>query len=204
MSIPRIAYGALAVSSVLVALSTVRVVFAPLALVMPAMAHYLPEIPGPLFAHIIFGPLALALMPFQFWSGLRSKRPALHRGLGYGYVISVLIAALAALALLPRFLGTGFGALGFLLLALVWIGCTGQAVLAARKGDYAAHRLWMIRSAALTFGAVTLRLQLPVLFAAGYTLPTAYDLLAWDSWLPNLILVELWHNAKRRTLRRAV
>ncbi len=204
MTIATISKWFFGVSSLLVAFATARVLFAPIALVMPDMAHYLPLIPWAVFAHIVFASIALALAPFQFWSGLRARRPWLHRSLGYGYVLSVMIAAFGSLALLPEFLGSGWAAIGFFLLALAWIACTALAVKAARAKDFVAHRVWMLRSAALTFGAVTLRLQLPLLFAAGYSLPGAYDLLAWDSWVPNLIVIELWLNAKRRTSRRAL
>lgn len=198
MSMPRILSLIFALASVLVALSTARVLFAPMTLVMPVMQHYLTEVPLAVLGHILFGPLALMVMPFQFWDRLRRNSAGLHRGLGYVYVVSVLIASGGALALLPHFPGTLWGGAGFLLLALAWTGTTVLAVAAARNGDLARHRVWMIRSAALTFSAVTLRLQLPFLFAAGYSLPAAYDLLAWDCWVPNLILVQLWLNAKRR------
>lgn len=186
-----------AISSLLVAIATARILFAPMALVMPALAHYLPEAPVALFAHIVFASLALGLMPLQFWSGLRAMRPRLHRWIGYGYVSCVVISGLGALALLPEFLGTRFAALGLFLLALIWIFCTARAVFAARSGDFVAHRRWMIRSAALSFAAVTLRLQLPLVFAAGYDLPGAYSLLAWDSWLPNLLVAEIYLKTKK-------
>lgn len=193
-----------AVICVVVALMTTRILFAPIGLVMPDIAYYLPTNAVGAFGHIIFAPIALALMPFQFWTGLRTKRPKLHRFLGYGYVISVVLAALASLWLLPDFRGTRFAATGFFFLAIFWIACTGLAVQAARRRDFTAHQRWMLRSAALTFGAVTLRLQLPILFLAGYSLPGGYDLLAWDAWVPNLIVIEIWLKAKRRALRHAL
>ena len=48
----------------------------------------------------------------------------------------------------------------------------------------------MIRSAALTFSAVTLRLELPLLVASGLELPTAYATMAWLGWVPNLLAAE--------------
>ncbi len=49
---------------------------------------------------------------------------------------------------------------GFLLLGLMWIGCTLEALLRIRGGDVEGHRRWMVRSVALTLAAVTLRLYL--------------------------------------------
>ena len=54
--------------SIAIAVVSVRFLFAPLAEVMPHMAHYLPALPLPLYGHLVFGPLALVLMPFQFWT----------------------------------------------------------------------------------------------------------------------------------------
>lgn len=176
----------------LVALAALRILFAPISLVMPAMAHYQLILPVPMYLHIIFGPISLFLLPFQFWHGLRQRKPRLHRAVGYGYFLSVIVSAIASLALLAQFLGSVSAAVGLFFLALLWIATTLRAVGLARQGKFAAHRVWMIRSAALTFGAVSLRLQLGALMAAGYDLPAAYDLLAWSAWVPNLLLVEYW------------
>ena len=84
----------------------------------------------------------------------------------------------------------------FGLLAVLWLAVTGQAVWLAMQRRIAEHRIWMIRSAALTFAAVTLRLYLPVLvvtmgFDAGYVA------VAWLCWVPNVIVAE-WIIRRRR------
>ena len=53
--------------------------------------------------------------------------------------------------------GWGFGAL-----AVCWFFATSRAVMLAIQGRIAEHRQWMIRSWAMTFAAVTLRLYLPI------------------------------------------
>lgn len=58
--------------------------------------------------------------------------------------------------------------------------------------DFQAHRKWMARSFALTFGAVTLRIYLPSFLAMGLPFDKAYPLVAWVSWVPNLLAVELF------------
>ena len=52
------------------------------------------------------------------------------------------------------------------LLALVWLLATLLAVRAARAGDFARHEVWALRSFALTFAAVTLRIYLGAFAAA--------------------------------------
>lgn len=49
---------------------------------------------------------------------------------------------------------------------------------------------WAIRSFALTFSAVTIRLQLGAGFAAGQRFKDFYWMLSWTCWIPNLILAE--------------
>ncbi|RZJ36326.1 MAG: DUF2306 domain-containing protein, partial [Brevundimonas sp.] len=61
-----------------------------------------------------------------------------------------------------------------------------------RTGDFARHRRWMIRSLALTFAAVTLRIMIPLSMISGLDFAVAYPAIAFLCWIPNLLLVELW------------
>ena len=99
--------------------------------------------------------------------------------------------------MLPSFQGSLWSASGFLVLALLWVAFTLQAVFAARSGDYKSHRRWMLRSAALTFAAVTLRIIMVPLLASGWTVAETYDITAWGSWVLNLCILE-WCEHWRR------
>ena len=57
---------------------------------------------------------------------------------------------------------------------------------------------WMVRSFALTFAAVMLRLELPLLAAAGLSFEVAYATVAWSCWVPSLLVVELVLASGRR------
>jgi Predicted membrane protein (DUF2306) len=48
----------------------------------------------------------------------------------------------------------------------------------------------MIRSYALTLAAVTLRLYLPASIALGVDFRSAYRVISWACWLPNLAVAE--------------
>jgi uncharacterized membrane protein len=157
----------------------------------PHLVHYVAHHNLPLYAHMICGPLALILLPFQFWRGLRNRHRQVHRALGYTYVLAVMIASVGAVMLLPRFQGSVWAAAGFGILALAWIGTTVRAVLLARAGQTARHEVWMKRSAALTFAAVVLRLITLPLMGMGMTLTQSYDVTAWASWLIPLLWVEI-------------
>lgn len=54
------------------------------------------------------------------------------------------------------------------------------------------HRAWMIRSFALTFAAVTLRLYLPLAALLSINFIDAYRAISFLAWVPNLAVVELY------------
>lgn len=184
--------------SILVALVSWRFLVAGVEASMQFVAYHAAERPLGFFAHVVFGPIALVLAPFQFWAGLRTRRPRLHRWMGRAYGTAILIAGMGGLSLA---LGTRAGpvaASGFGLLALLWLAVTARGVQLAIQRRIAQHRRWMIRSAALTFAGATLRLELPALVAGGLDFDTAYGVVAWACWVPNLIVAE-WFLARRRT-----
>jgi hypothetical protein len=115
-----------------------------------------------------------------------------HRWTGRTYAVAVAVGGLAGLALAPTASAGPVAAWGFGVLAVLWLGTTAVALVAVWTGRIARHRRWMARSLALAAAAVTLRVQLPAALAAGVPFATAYPLIAWACWVPNLVLVELW------------
>lgn len=171
---------------------------------MTGLAYHADLRPVAFYAHVGLAPVALALMPFQFLRGLRAGRPAVHRWLGRAYGLSVLLSGVGGLLLALRTEAGPVAATGFAALAILWIGTTATGILHAMRGRVVAHRVWMIRSAALTFAAVTLRVHLPIL-AMPLGFEAAYSLVAWAAWVPNLLVAEwiLRGPALRRALAPA-
>ncbi|WP_353533215.1 DUF2306 domain-containing protein [Cognatishimia sp. WU-CL00825] len=156
---------------------------------MEHMLYHALERPLSFYLHVGFAPVALAILPFQFWSDLRMRRPFIHRWLGRLYAVAILLSGTGGLVMA---LGTQAGqvaAWGFGLLAVIWLCVTANAVWFATQGQFAQHRVWMMRSAALTFAAVTLRLYLPFL-AMSFGFETGYSLVSWLCWVPNLLIIE--------------
>jgi uncharacterized membrane protein len=159
--------------------------------------------PYGLLTHAVAAGLALALGPFQFVPGLRAKRPKVHRWMGRTYVAACMVAGLAGGLIAPfTFAGPIAGA-GFLLLALSWLGTTFLAWRRAVAREFAEHERWMIRSFALTFAAVTLRLYLIPVGVFGWAFAPAYVAIAWLCWVPNLIAAEIYIRARRPVRARA-
>lgn len=176
-------------------------------LLAPGMPFVSPDIAGNLFArpwlvlHAGGAATALLVGMFQFLPAVR-RVATLHRWLGRTYATGCLVGGAAGLVMAFGTTAGPFAGLGFGLLAVCWIYATTQAWRFARAGRFDEHRRWMIRSFAMTFGAVTLRLYLPMGQALGMSFMEIYRLTAWISWIPNLVLLELW--MRRRALLAGV
>ena len=131
-------------------------VFIPLEPYQILHAHLVSE-RVPLFPHILFGLTALLGGPLQFSSRLRRRSPQLHRVLGRVYVSSVFISA--AFALYMSFARQDM--VWTWVHAVVWAGCTLAALLLARNRQMVQRRQWMIRSYAVTFSFILLRIFKP-------------------------------------------
>ncbi|MBE5314303.1 MAG: DUF2306 domain-containing protein [Xanthomonadales bacterium] len=191
LALRRLLYVAFTLACVLIAAYAFRFLFQAIDPRVPLHASFAAAgwaVP----AHFFASGLALLVMPLQFAPALRVRWPALHRVAGWLYVLAVLIGGVSGLLLAARAQGGWVTGTSFVLLALLWLGSTGAALYFAVRRDLAAHRRWMLRSAALTFAAPTLRLYL-VLGIAGFGLDflSAYTLAAWLCWTLNLLLVEL-------------
>ncbi|WP_439628549.1 DUF2306 domain-containing protein [Shinella sp.] len=175
----------------LVAIASFRFLLGGVEVTMADFVYHANLRPVAFYAHIVLASVALALVPVQLWPGLRQRRITLHRTLGRVYAISILASGAGGFFLA---VGTESGAVaasGFACLAIAWVGTTVYGVILAMTGDVAAHRRWMIRSAALTMAAVTLRIYLGLSVVAGLSYDEVAGALAWGCWIPNLLLAEV-------------
>src|SRR5256714_15643538 len=188
--------------------ATIIAAYALAVLVVPMMrAPFLEQrfmtMPLAVTLHLAGAAVALVVGPLQHNSRLRDRFLEMHRWTGRTYVLAVLFGGAAALRLATISQGGLPAHAGFGLLAVLWLLATGQAYRHIRAGDQASHRRWMIRSYALTFAAVTLRIYLPVSIAAGLPFEPAYQTIAWLCWVPNLIVAE-WIILRQRPTRAAI
>ena len=152
---------------------------------------------GWLIVHASCAGIALLLGPWQFFASIRARRPVVHRWIGRSYVTLCLVGGVSGAVLAWNNTAGELARWGFSLLALTWLTVTALAYLAVRRRDFVSHRRWMIRSFALTFAAVTLRLYIPLSAVAGLSFAFAYPLIAWLAWVPNLIVAETWLRLRR-------
>jgi len=157
------------------------------------MAYHFAERPLAVILHFGFSPLALFLGGFQFLGSVRKKCPAIHRWTGRIYVVACMLGAVGGLWMALTTEAGPVAQPGFALLAIFWIVVTGKAYQEARAKRFDSHKRWMIRSFALTFAAVTLRLYLGLsLGALQLDFAVAYPYIAWACWVPNLLFAEFY------------
>jgi uncharacterized membrane protein len=156
----------------------------------PGIRSVVTDFPARALTHMLIAPLALLLGPFQFMPSIRAKAPRIHRYIGRIYVASCVIAGIAGFATALHASGGPIAGWGFGILAVLWVGTTLGGLWAAVRRRFELHRLLMRLSYAMTFGAVTLRLQIPVGFMLGYSgYPAMSVWLAYTSWIPNVVAV---------------
>ncbi|WP_051776074.1 DUF2306 domain-containing protein [Paenibacillus tyrfis] len=145
-----------------------------------------------LYIHIVTALLALVIGPFQlFLEPAGMKRRSRHLLLGYTYVLSITISGLVNLFLAWHATGGWVSGHGFFVLDVLWMAATFMAVHKISINDVQAHKEWMLRSYALTFAAVTLRLWLPLLITLNHgSFAPSYQIVAWLCWVPNLIFIK--------------
>lgn len=145
-----------------------------------------------LWLHIAGAATALLVSPVQLLPWVRKRYPRVHRITGRIYVIGCLAGGVGGFVVAFGSTAGPIATVGFALLAPTWIFVNIQGWRAAIDRRFQDHRRWMFRSFSLTFAAVTLRLYVAIGMAAGLPFMDIYRATAWISWIPNLILMELY------------
>jgi uncharacterized membrane protein len=158
-----------------------------------------------IMSHIVGAMLATILGPFQFLPSIRKGNfLKVHRWLGRIYLMGVLIGGLGGLYMAFLAYGGLPAKLGFATLAILWLFSAFMAYRHIRNKEIQQHKEWMIRNYALTFAAVTLRLWQGVFQATGLEFLTGYIIVAWLSWIPNLLMAEWMVRRRIRPSQRPV
>lgn len=171
-------------------------------------AHYQHFVPSTrwsaaLVVHVAGGSVALVAGGLQWLltrRGAGRDRPrrfrAVHITLGLTYLGAILASAGAGFVLVPQAMGGPVAAWGFGVLDALWIVSTFVAAwtgwrLRSQPALRAKHHRWMLRSYSLTSAAITLRLWLPLGILAQLDFLSAYVVISWLCWVPNLLVAEI-------------
>lgn len=146
------------------------------------------------YTHIFTSVLVLVAGATQFSVNILRKRPMLHRYMGFTYIIVLLFFSGPGAFVMGMHANGGPPAqMSFMMLTPLWMGFTLMAWQYVRKKDYIAHGEFMLRSYALTFSAITLRLYLFLIHYLQLDIKPLdkYILVSWLSWVPNMIIAEI-------------
>jgi hypothetical protein len=175
----------------LVSLVSYRFVFLGLESAFEIMIEHALDRRVLLLMHVSAAPVALAVGAFQFMPRIRRNHRALHRWLGRLYAVAILVGGIGAMGISLNAIGGLWAQVGFSALGIAWMGSTAIAIWMAMNKRFAEHRVWMLRSFALTFSAVTLRLQLVGFEILGLPYEQSSVWLAFTCWVPNLVVAEI-------------
>lgn len=182
--------GLAAFLGLLVSLVSYRFVFLGLESAFEIMIEHARDRRVLLLMHVSAAPVALAVGAFQFMPRIRRNHRALHRWLGRLYAVAILVGGIGAMGISLNAIGGLWAQVGFSALGIAWMGSTAIAIWMAMNKRFAEHRVWMLRSFALTFSAVTLRLQLVGFEISGLPYEQSSVWLAYTCWVPNLLVAE--------------
>lgn len=139
------------------------------------------------YGHIVLGGLALLIGWLQFSAKLRRTNIKLHKLIGKTYVISVLASGFFGLYIALYATGGMVTMIGFISSDVVWLTTTILGLKAIWKRNMVKHKKLMVYSYAVCFSAVTLRIWLPILEISTGSFLEAYRIVAWLSWIPNIM-----------------
>lgn len=145
------------------------------------------------YVHVFTSILVLPAGLTQFSRFFLYRRPLWHRRAGWLYVAVVLLLAAPSGFLMALRANGGLPArTSFVLLGILWFGSTLRAWVLVRNHLFEKHADWMLRSYALTLSAIALRTYAWLFDVLNIHMAprNVYILIAWVSWVPNLLIAE--------------
>ena len=123
--------------------------------------------------------------------------------IGTVYVSAALVSSIAGIYIACYATGGIIASSGFMCLGLFWFYSTYRGYSSIIERNINAHKEMMIYSYAACLAAVTLRIYLPLLSFAFGDFIKAYLVVAWVSWVPNLV-VAFYINKRRKAAAKTL
>lgn len=159
------------------------------------------------YIHVFSSSLCLLAGLTQFSGTILKYFSKAHKWIGKIYVYNILMINFPT-GMILAFYANGLWPtkLAFVILDLLWFWFTLKSILDIKLGNIQGHKNNIMRSFALTFSAITLRIWNEVLSATtNIDTLSMYQINSWLGFLPNLIVVELYirlasHRIKKHEL----
>jgi hypothetical protein len=172
--------------------SLIGYIFLPPGTLAPALKPSFDRNIIAIISHAVFSSIAIITGAIQLRKKWRARFPVWNIRLRYIYFVSVIIGGISGLILALEAYAGFANLIGFSLLAILWLFTTYKAYIAQKNKNMPDYKIWIVRSYALTFSAVTLRFYMGIFFwIFGYLqFEYFYATLGFLCWVPNIILVE--------------
>ncbi len=144
------------------------------------------------YTHISCSLIVLFTGVFQFVKKIQIEYKSIHRKLGFVYLFLVLLVCAPSGTIMAIYANGGIlSKTSFLITSILWWIFTFNAFLNIKQKNIQKHEANMIRSYALTLSAVSLRLYVLILpHFIHLHAQEMYTLVAWMSWIPNILFAE--------------
>jgi hypothetical protein len=152
------------------------------------------------YLHVYTAIFALIAGFTQFSQIILKKYPTIHKYIGRVYVFTVLFLASPSGLFIGFYANGGiYSQISFVILAAFWFYFTLKGFIHIKNKKILLHKKFMLRSFALTFSAITLRLWKVILVYLFHPAPMdVYQIIAWLGWIPNLIFIEYYIYKKNK------
>lgn len=144
------------------------------------------------FTHVYTSIFLMFVGAIQFLLPMNRKTRQLHKWSGRMYAVIILFfSAPSGLIMSYHANGGWIAKTAFIVLSLLWMYFTAKSVLCAMQHQLEQHKMFAIRSFALTLSAISLRLfKFLIVFLFDLQSMDAYRIVAWLGWGFNLVVAE--------------
>ena len=154
------------------------------------------------YVHITMGLVFVALVPLQFVSSLRNRKPQLHRMVGRVVLIAGVVAGATAFGMVLRTpVGGANEVAATTFFGSLFLFSLGKAFWFIRHRNVVLHREWMIRAVATALGIATTRPIMGAFFATmmltHLTPQQFFGTAFWLGFSINYVVAEAWLNHTR-------
>lgn len=146
------------------------------------------------YIHVFSSPVVILTGLIQFSKYFIHRYPRFHRNCGKVYLVFVVFISGPSALLMSLYANGGYVAqVSFVVLSTLWILFSILSYAKIRSGNINLHANWMLRSYALTLSAVSLRFYAYLFDVFNVNIPPkeTYIIIAYLSWIPNLLIAEL-------------
>jgi uncharacterized membrane protein len=159
--------------------------------------------------HSFPGLAFVVLGPLQFVKTFRTRRPRVHRWIGYIALTAGLVTGVTALAMTTQMaIGGATERTATAVFGVVFLFALARAFACIRRRRVALHREWMIRAFSLGLAVATIRPIVGAFFATQgltrLTPPEFFGIAFWLGFTMHLVAAEAWINHTRALDRRDI